>query len=175
MAYDKVIDSAKLDAAMAATANAIREKTGDAALIQWLTDRGFAEAVAGIQSGGGGGGVAMGSYVFAETKPYIQIHDRVSHGLGRVPTQMIQLLRMSDGTTVSGGHRIVYVYTNEEGSKAYQASGSTGVYLKMASSSYDTFSARHNPTETDFRLFGAYSGIYSGNGNAGDEVLWFVW
>lgn len=153
-------------------ADAIREKVGSS---DGIDPANMAEMIAGIQSGGGGGGVAMGSYVFAETKSYLQTHDRVKHGLGRVPTHMIQLLRMSDGTTVTGGYRVVYVYINEQGAKAYQASNSTGYFLKMASSSNDTFSVRHEPTETDLRLFGAYTGIYSGNGNAGDEVLWFVW
>ena len=55
MSYDKVIDSAKLDAAMAATANAIRSKTGDSASIEWAQETGFADAVSGIQTGGGGG------------------------------------------------------------------------------------------------------------------------
>lgn len=56
MAYDKVIDSAALDAGMTATANAIREKTGQAGAIPWENDKGFAAAVAGIQVGGGLGG-----------------------------------------------------------------------------------------------------------------------
>ena len=53
MAYDKVIDSAQLEAAITASANAIREKTGDTALIQWLAEKGFAEAIAAIEAGGG--------------------------------------------------------------------------------------------------------------------------
>lgn len=56
MAYDKVIDSAALDAGMTATANAIREKTGQAGAIPWENDKGFSAAVAGIQVGGGSGG-----------------------------------------------------------------------------------------------------------------------
>lgn len=56
MAFDKVIDSAALDAGMVATANAIREKTGQAGAIPWENDKGFSAAVAGIQVGGGSGG-----------------------------------------------------------------------------------------------------------------------
>lgn len=52
MAYDKVVDSAKLDAGMTATANAIRAKTGGTGAIPWKETTGFAEAVAGITSGG---------------------------------------------------------------------------------------------------------------------------
>lgn len=48
MAYDKLIDSAKLDAAMNATADAIRAKTGDTADIPWDESNGFADAISGI-------------------------------------------------------------------------------------------------------------------------------
>lgn len=56
MAYDKVVDSEKLDAAMAATANAIREKGGTDDSIAWDETTGFADAVSEIEAGGGGGG-----------------------------------------------------------------------------------------------------------------------
>lgn len=51
MAYDKIIDSAALDAAMTATADAIRAKTGSSDKIEW-TEQGFAAAVEGISGGG---------------------------------------------------------------------------------------------------------------------------
>ncbi len=54
MAYDKLVDSAALDAALKASADAIRGKTGDTASIPWDANKGFAEAIAGIQAGGGG-------------------------------------------------------------------------------------------------------------------------
>ena len=53
MAYDTVINKAQLEGAITASANAIREKTGDTALIEWLSDKGFAEAIAAIEAGGG--------------------------------------------------------------------------------------------------------------------------
>lgn len=53
MAYDKVIDSAQLDSALTATADAIRGKTGEASPIAWDAVSGFAAAVAGISTGGG--------------------------------------------------------------------------------------------------------------------------
>ena len=55
MAYDKVVDSAVLDAGLKATANAIRGKTGDSALIEWKNADGFKDAVDAIPAGGGGG------------------------------------------------------------------------------------------------------------------------
>lgn len=48
MAYDKVVDSAKLDAGMTATANAIRAKTGGSSAIPWDETTGFANAVGDI-------------------------------------------------------------------------------------------------------------------------------
>ena len=51
MSYDKVIDSAKLDAAMNATADAIRAKTGGTADIPWNESTGFASAISAIPVG----------------------------------------------------------------------------------------------------------------------------
>lgn len=53
MAFDKVIDSAKLDAGMTATANAIRAKTGGSSPIEWDEETGFKTAVEVISSGDG--------------------------------------------------------------------------------------------------------------------------
>ena len=56
MGYDKVIDSAKLDACCTAEANAIRAKTGSSAQItyDWANSKGFADAIAAISGGGNG-------------------------------------------------------------------------------------------------------------------------
>jgi hypothetical protein len=48
MAHDKLIDSAKLDGAMTATADAIRGKTGKTADIPWDESTGFASEIASI-------------------------------------------------------------------------------------------------------------------------------
>ena len=53
MAYDKVVDSAALDAAMTYTANRIRNKTGSTDQIAWDSAKGFGDAVDAISSGGG--------------------------------------------------------------------------------------------------------------------------
>lgn len=54
MALDKIVDSSKLNAALTATANAIRAKTGDSDTIAFdmTTSTGFAAAVADISGGG---------------------------------------------------------------------------------------------------------------------------
>ena len=51
MAYDKVVDSAQLDAALTYTANRIRNKTGDTNQIMWDSAKGFGDAVDAITSG----------------------------------------------------------------------------------------------------------------------------
>lgn len=52
MAADKLIDSGKENACRTAEANAIRAKTGNTASItyDWANNRGFADAIAGIES-----------------------------------------------------------------------------------------------------------------------------
>ena len=52
MAYDKVVDSAALDAALTYTANRIRNKTGDTNQIMWDSAKGFGDAVDAITGGG---------------------------------------------------------------------------------------------------------------------------
>ena len=51
MAFDKVVDSAALDAGMKSVADVIRAKTGTTDLLAWPD--GFKSAVEGIQTGGG--------------------------------------------------------------------------------------------------------------------------
>lgn len=53
MAFDKVINSTQLDAAMSYTANRIRNKTGGTDQITWDSAKGFGDAVDAISSGGG--------------------------------------------------------------------------------------------------------------------------
>lgn len=90
MAFDKVIDSAELDAGLTATAEAIREKTGQTAPIPWEAMKGFATAIAGIQAGGGSGdGLAfdMGEFVL-DTDINNSITGSgggIPHSLGEVP------------------------------------------------------------------------------------------
>ena len=52
MAYDKIVDSTALDAAMTYTANRIRNKTGDTNQIAWDSTKGFGDAVDAISGGG---------------------------------------------------------------------------------------------------------------------------
>lgn len=59
----KIVDADELDSAIGATADAIREKTGDTAKIAWDASSGFASAIAAISSGGK---VATGTFTISE-------------------------------------------------------------------------------------------------------------
>ena len=80
MAYDKVVDSAVLDAGLKQIADAIREKGGTAGNLAFPTA--MADAIAAIEAGGGGGAtVSFGSFTpSTDAKDYV-----VAHDLGIVP------------------------------------------------------------------------------------------
>lgn len=50
MGFDKVIDSAQLETALTASADAIRKKTGRTDPIKWSSDTGFADAIKNIEA-----------------------------------------------------------------------------------------------------------------------------
>lgn len=52
MAYDKVVDSIQLETAITETADAIRAKTGNTDPIAWVANKGFADVISLITSGG---------------------------------------------------------------------------------------------------------------------------
>ena len=93
MAFDKVVDSAVLDAGMKSVADAIRAKAGTTDLLEWPD--GFKAAVEGIQTGGGGGstsdvamkdvnfydydGTLVASYTLAEAQALTALPDDPTH------------------------------------------------------------------------------------------------
>ena len=93
MAFDKVVDSAVLDAGMKSVADAIRAKAGTTDLLEWPD--GFKSAVEGIQTGGGGGttsdvamkdvnfydydGTLVASYTLAEAQALTALPDGPTH------------------------------------------------------------------------------------------------
>lgn len=93
MAFDKVVDSAVLDAGMKSVADAIRAKAGTTDLLAWPD--GFKAAVEGIQTGGGGGstsdvvmkdvnfydydGTLVASYTLAEAQALTVLPDGPTH------------------------------------------------------------------------------------------------
>ena len=69
MAFNKVVDSAALDAAMTYTANRIRNKTGDTNQIAWDSAKGFGDAVDAISSGGSSAPESDPREVYGGTRP----------------------------------------------------------------------------------------------------------
>lgn len=81
MAYDKVVDSAALEAGLTQIADAIREKGGTSDNLAFPAA--MAEAIAAIAAGGGGGvKIATGSFTPTEDV----IYQSVTHNLGVVPS-----------------------------------------------------------------------------------------
>lgn len=67
-----------------ATADAIREKTGSQAAIEWTED-GFANAIAAISTGGGGLKYDAGDFTLASDTAALSTSNGISHNLGEVP------------------------------------------------------------------------------------------
>ena len=104
MAIDKVIDSAQLDGALKASADAIRAKTGGADLIQFDPATGFAAAVAAVSTGGGTLGMKTGTVTLTESYTNIDIE----HGCGKLPHTVVFVLQNPEEITptlnlLSGG------------------------------------------------------------------------
>lgn len=84
MALDKVVDSAVLDGALAATADAIRAKTSGTDKIRWDNETGFQSAVEAIQGSSGGGTMESGELTLTSANYYkitIPVASKKSHVL----------------------------------------------------------------------------------------------
>lgn len=69
MAFDKIVDSTALDAAMTYTANRIRNKTGGTDQIMWDSAKGFGDAVDAISSSGSSAPESDPREVYQGTRP----------------------------------------------------------------------------------------------------------
>lgn len=134
MAYDKVVDSAALDASLTAIADAIRAKAGTS---DAMTLDGMAEAIAAISAGGGEGvfgeSAASGSFTLSIGAASFT----VEHGLGKTPTYALvflgaqrtysrtkKLLICAAAYSSPGGNRQLCVYgtTSDSDSAMYSVS-----------------------------------------------------
>ena len=99
MAYDKVIDSAKLDADMTTVADAIRSKGGTSEALAFPA--GFVSAIEAIEAGGGGGGGEVTpptTPTDGKTRVYIHLeYGRTSPMLGVCPKGTVTV-DWGDGT-----------------------------------------------------------------------------
>lgn len=138
MAFDTVIDKSRLEAAMTATADAIREKTGDTADCEWLSDTGFAKLIAAIEAGGGSTGVAGLTKASGSFKPTSTVSSyAVEHDLGVVPKYVyIKWASNVRPTSVATSPLLVAVLTPELSfgvAAYYQSSGNiTYAYVKYS-------------------------------------------
>ena len=92
MAVDMLVDSTALDAALTATANAIRTKGGTSAQIAFDDETGFAAAIAALPSGGGSLPAGLNAIAYGTFTPAQQITSGnydISHTLGITPTGAI--------------------------------------------------------------------------------------
>lgn len=113
MAYDKVVDSAALDAAMTYTANRIRTKTGGTDQIAWDSAKGFGNAVEAIPTGGGDPLAGLSELETFNVSPATTVTDFVAdipnitslaksfYGTRLTPIQKIELTVSTKLTNVS--------------------------------------------------------------------------
>ena len=99
MAYDKVIDSSKLDSDLTSVADAIRSKGGTSEALAFPA--GFVSAIEAIEAGGGGGGGEVTpptTPTDGKTRVYIHLeHGRTSPMLGVCPKGTVTV-DWGDGT-----------------------------------------------------------------------------
>ena len=147
MALDKLVDSSKLNAALTATAQAIRDKTGTSDLIPWDAETGFKTTVEAIAAANGSGGGSLvinrGSFTGAGI-------NTVSHGLSVVPSFIIAYCYNASGntprTTYGIGPDLLSVYTSNNIRVAF-GSGMFNIPKYDFTQSYGT--------DTDQYMYGA--------------------
>ena len=95
MAFDKVIDSAVLDANLIAVADAIRDKTGEADSLSFPA--GMVDAIARISAGAGGMSMVSGTFTPAEDTDECRIT-----GLGGSPSAFVVAPAFTNEEAVNG-------------------------------------------------------------------------
>lgn len=181
MAYDKVVDSAVLDAGLKQIADAIREKAGVSGEFYFPTD--FAEMIKAIQAGGGDVKVTCGVFIpttDTEISGTNLFAAAIEHGLGELPNLVVVFnitgiaglakvakdlrtyvsVRGELSDTVGAGDNIAFYSAYDYlGSSAYSLEGNqpvTGRYKVM--------------TDTDFKIGGPTSAKLV----AGHEYWWYA-
>lgn len=149
MAYDKIVDSAALDAGLKQIADAIREKGGTSGSLAFPAA--MTEAIAAIQAGGGGGAITSGSFtVSADTYGY-----SVEHGLGVIPKVIVCWVSNYENVKgyFSAGIGVLHD-SIDENIVVYAASASmSGQYCYPAVTDSPSITERCNGTLTDNGAF----------------------
>lgn len=108
MGFDKLVDSVKLNGALTATADAIREKNGGSAKIPWDAVKGFADVISALNC------VKTGTLTATSGVPStVRIE-----GLGFKPSTII-LFALVSGVNVSLNENCLYAIFNGNGTTSY--------------------------------------------------------
>lgn len=169
MAYDKVVDSAVLDAGLKQIADEIREKGGTSDTLAFPTA--MAEAIAAIQAGGGGGiTYAKGTITPAEniTGPF-----SIEHNLGENPSMLV-FWRKSHSTFKQKNEIINAVDSKESGSQLVTFVDSSGFWIASDNSSgltgaYSSSSYVNYANSKDLELGKSSSTLFAGN-----TYIWYA-
>lgn len=122
MAYDKVVDSAVLNAGLTQIANAIREKAGTSDSLAFPAA--MAEAILAIEAGGGGANIVAGTYTPASTQTS---RVTVTHNLGTEPTGVIFAKQTSQ---INNNDTILFLWLT--GNSAFRAQYYNGSFASSS-------------------------------------------
>ena len=155
MAYDKVVDSAVLDAGLKQIADAIREKGGTSGNLAFPTA--MADAIAAIEAGGGSG---VGGANWGTITP-VSYTNIIDFGVAIPEKNFFIAIMPYEPSTKSFGASYIYhfYYINIEGTENAFSQNTSPTGSKSLKPSFD----RNNNTAT----FGTYI-------QGGVEYIWFM-
>ena len=173
MAYDKVVDSAVLDAGLKQIADAIREKGGTSDNLAFPTA--MADAITAIEAGGGSGGgggpfTAWGTYTPTENQNDLIIID-TGIAVGGHPAMIdyiILLWRNGGSKRVNGSYEIAlgrkttsgycYTYGITPSGSVYYGNQSTVMVIKLDTANGNYVLKVNGKTDTGF-VYGMVAGV----------------
>lgn len=125
MAYDKVIDSAQLDADLTSVADAIRAKGGTSESMEFPD--GFVSAVEGISAGGGGG----------DADPYAEVYEAIAKRTATSVSLGAEITQVPIGMCygMSSLKSFDFTYVNRAMEYAFYGTGLESVYMPLSSGS----------------------------------------
>ena len=170
MAFDKVIDSAALDAGLTQIADAIREKSGTSATLAFPDA--MAAAIAAIESGGGGipdifKEIAWGSYTPTYDTSSAQT---IEHGMSTTPDGCFYVVKGNVASAGTNGSALGQFYVKKTvGSNAAMG---TYYYLQKSDGAFHSTSLQNITiiTSTGVKLYCASTSSFQ----KGKTYYWFA-